>query len=294
MKLILGTAQLGLDYGISNQAGAMPLQMAHKILNTAHNAGITTLDTAPHYGNAEARIGQFHQKSPFTFKVISKAPRFDDHDQISAQQLATLESQIKKSLSELSISEIDTLLVHALEDLQKPGGMKLWQHLKNHPQLKKTGVSIYTAEDIDWVLEHLNPDVIQAPFNVLDQRLLKSGHLKALKQRGIETHARSVFLQGLLLMSPEQIRARHPKALESVSQFLTFGQKSKQDPLNAALHFVLQQPLIDQVLVGVQSAAELTTLCDIAQDQPKQNWLATDWDQFYCQDPEIIDPRYWS
>ena len=44
-----------------------------------------------------------------------------------------------------------------------------------------------------------NIDVVQIPYNILDKRVIYSGWYRKLKKIGIEVHARSIFLQGLLV-----------------------------------------------------------------------------------------------
>lgn len=86
--------------------------------------------------------------------------------------------------------------MHRADDLFVPGGERLMAaltDLKQQGLVAKIGVSVYNAEQIDQVLDRFAIDLVQLPISVLDQRLLRSGHLRKLKSAGVEVHARSVF-----------------------------------------------------------------------------------------------------
>lgn len=310
MKLILGTAQFGLNYGISQTSKApdststgLTTASAHNLLTLAQNNKISTLDTAYNYGDAESKIGQFHLQqaalstgSPpaLPFKVISKARHFTEAISITSDHVKLLQAQVAQSLSKTQVNHFEAMMVHQLDDIQKPGGLQLWETLIHHPSIKKTGISVYTQADIDWVVEHLDPDIIQLPFNILDQRLLLSGTLAQLKKRGIEVHARSIFLQGLLLMPIEMIEKKLPIATSAMQAFLSYCQHHDQTSLQTALQFACQQPNIDRVLIGVHSQSHLASIindyhafCTRCFDSNK------DWQALHCQDLNVIDPRSW-
>ena len=57
MKLAIGTAQFGMDYGLSNKYGKSEKYEVSKILQYAHSQGIDVIDTAPSYGDSENILG---------------------------------------------------------------------------------------------------------------------------------------------------------------------------------------------------------------------------------------------
>ena len=197
--LCLGTAQFGLDYGITNNKGEIGINEVKRILEGAYRGGIRMLDTTNSYGSAEAKIG----------KVISKHNEFRVTTKLKKQQQNSFDktsemnwnNELEEMTSRIGKSRIETLLVHNTEDLRKCGSKYLINWLKDikvAQKVKRVGLSIYSAEDLngielDWI------DVVQAPISLLDQRLLKNGTLKNLKRMGIAIHARSIYLQGLLL-----------------------------------------------------------------------------------------------
>jgi aryl-alcohol dehydrogenase-like predicted oxidoreductase len=61
-KLILGTVQFGLEYGVNNQKGIPSSNEIKKILDFAFKRKINILDTAEAYGNSQERIGEYIKK----------------------------------------------------------------------------------------------------------------------------------------------------------------------------------------------------------------------------------------
>lgn len=257
-RIILGTAQWGLDYGISNTRGVTSVDEVSRILKRASLAGIKFLDTAPGYGNSEKKIGQFVKPH---FKVITKIPSLMGYRSID-DKVRAIKCSIEKSISNLGASSVFGLLFHDANDLVGRERIKLLEKLnklKASGVVENIGVSIYNGEQIDTVLDAFVPDIVQVPLNVLDQRLLRSGHLEKLKSLGVKIHARSVFLQGLFHMPindlPPFFRPIRSILLELNNE--AFEQRVSMD--QAALSFVRDQPYVDNVLIGIESLSQLNT-----------------------------------
>ena len=197
--LSLGTAQFGLPYGVANQRGQISLDDARAILRCAESAGIDTLDTAIAYGDSEDRLGEIGVAS---WQVISKLPGIPE----DCTDVATWVSHaVEASLCRLGISQLRVLLLHCPAQLLSEQGEVLYAALaqqKRNGLVKKIGVSIYEPDELNALCLNFDFDVVQAPFNIFDRRMIDSGWLVRLSQRGIEVHVRSVFLQGLLLQQP--------------------------------------------------------------------------------------------
>lgn len=224
-QICLGTAQFGLAYGITNASGQVTEATVAKILTKAAEAGVQWLDTAQAYGNAEAVLGR---QLPAThgFRLVSKLPA-QPQAIISAQDAENWEQSFLNCCARLGVRGLDALLLHAPADLAKPGGhhLEAWLlDLRERGLVRRIGVSIYAAQD----LEAVNPallDLVQLPLSLLDQRLLQDGTLARLRAGGTAIHARSLYLQGLLLtpaarwprwVSPK-VRA-HQQALEGLAE----------------------------------------------------------------------------
>jgi len=290
--LCLGTAQFGLAYGITNAAGQVPEDTVAPLLFQAQEAGICWLDTAQAYGNAEAVLGR-QLPAAHGFRLISKLPA-QPQPEFSAQDADAWEQAVRASCQRLGVRGLDALLLHAPADLAKPGGQHLEAWLLGLRELgvvQRLGVSIYAAEDLDGV----NPallDLVQLPLSLYDQRLLQNGTLARLRDRGAAIHARSLYLQGLLLtpaaqwprwVSPE-VRA-HQQALEALAE-----QRGCR-LIDLALGFAREQQDLEAVVLGVCSVRELLEL--------RQAWAAIspwqegEWRTWALQDPGILDPRRW-
>ena len=197
MKLALGTAQLGLDYGISNKSGIPSDLEIKKIFQVAIDSKIEKIDTAVSYGNSEKKIGNFSNNR---FKVITKLPQFPNEKKYTYKAISEI---IDISINNLKIENLYGLLLHRPLELISHSGDNLYsilQTLKNEKKIQNIGISISDTSELDLLLKNFDFDIVQAPLNIFDRRLITSGWLSRLSNRGIEVHSRSTFLQGLLLI----------------------------------------------------------------------------------------------
>ena len=287
-KIGVGAVQFGLDYGISNSDGITPIEEVRKILTFAKEQRLRVIDTAASYGISEEVLGKtFPQENDFD--VVTKTPRFERKDASSCAEL--LEQTFLRSLKHLHCSHVYGLLIHHADDLlQDEGGLLIekMKELKERGVVNKIGVSVYSADQVDRILDRFKVDLIQLPLNVLDQRLLISGHLSQLKKEGIEVHARSVFLQGLLLMNPKSL----PSYFDSVKPHLVYYHdcllRNGWSPVQAALSFVTALDEVDVVICGVNNHLQLHALCNSVTS------VETDaFTKFAIQDENILNPSKW-
>ena len=286
-KLGLGTAQWGMQYGVSNTQGKTSPEEVDRILKVARTSGVSLLDTASLYGTAEQALGH-SDLSPF--RVVTKTPKFGK-DSISKVDVDNLVQTFLASLQKLGLTSAYGLLLHNAEDIFVPHGSKLidaLEKLKSQGLISKIGVSVYNSNQIKNALNLFKPDIVQLPINVLDQRLIQDGTIAHLSSLGIEVHARSAFLQGLLLMSSND----RPKYFQAWSLLLSKWQKFCSDqlisPLHAALDFVCGLKDVSYVLVGVQNQYQLKEIID---NSTKLDF--SEFDQFASDDPKLLDPSLW-
>ena len=291
-QLCLGTAQFGLAYGITNTNGQVSEAEVGQLLVEANKAGICWLDTAQAYGNAEAVLGR-QLPTAHEFRLISKLPA-QPQSEFNAQDANAWEHAIHASCQRLGVSGLDALLLHAPADLAKPGGKHLetWLlGLRERGVVQRLGVSIYAAED----LEGVNPvllDLVQLPLSLYDQRLLQSGTLARLRASGTVVHARSLYLQGLLLTPTAQwpswvtpkVRSHH-QALEAL------GEQRGCRLIDLALGFAREQQGLEAVVLGVCSVRELRELHQTWEGISP--WQEGEWKTWALKDPGILDPRRW-
>jgi len=253
MKLALGTAQFGLDYGISNSQGQVGFDEIKRILTLAKASSITTLDTALLYGNSEENIGSSGFSNQFS--VITK---------ISADSHTTVEEQIELSLSNLQREKLDAVLFHNADSLLSKKGMnhfKQLEALKENGTVKRIGVSVYTPEQFTLLSDMYNLDIVQAPMNWLDQRFMQPKIINKLLKKDIKLHVRSIFLQGLLLQSEIQKQAYFSQFTHHFSNYNAVIETLKCDSLTFALAVIAQRaPYIESAVVGCCSEEQLIQL----------------------------------
>lgn len=290
MKIALGTVQFGVDYGISNREGKTPQTEVAAILAFAESRGVSVIDTAVLYGDSETVLGQ-SMPTDANFRIVTKTPQFS-RQALDVSDAQYLEDTLFASLSRLGKTSIYGLLVHRADDLLLPGGEVLVDRLlklKQNGLVSKVGVSIYSDRQIDQVLERFPIDLIQLPINVLDQRLLQSGHLQKLKHADVEIHARSAFLQGLLLMAQRDVPEYFAGIRKHLESYHRFIKEQGLTLLQAALGFVTSIPEIDQVICGANNARQFREICEAA--QAKVDFRA--FSDFAITDETIVNPARW-
>jgi len=277
-RLGIGTVQFGQAYGISNRRGQVPLEEVRAILSRAARSGIGLLDTAANYGEAEQVLSQMDTG---TFRIVSKT--------ISVTRgVEAVVARARQSVKNLG--RVDLLLVHAANDLLGARGAELWRalrKLKAEGIVGGVGISTYVADDPAGLAERFRPDAMQVPFSLLDQRLLRSGSLARLKELGVEVHARSLFLQGLLFMEipPERLNYAAPM-LDAVRGRIA---EAGVTPLAAALGFVLSRPEIDVAVIGTAALKQLEEiLATVAAPLPQLDWAGCALD-----DARMLTPSLW-
>lgn len=274
MKLGLGTVQFGQAYGVSNTRGQVPVEEASQILARARQAGLGVLDTAANYGAAENVLAELDTSG---FRIVTKTIGMKNG----------VDAVVARARRSAEMLKADTLLVHAAADLHDEDLWPALQRLKAEGLFRKIGISVYAADRPALLAEKFQPDVMQLPFSLLDQRLLKDGTLTALKSRGVEIHARSIFLQGLLFLETMPPKLAHA-ALELAVTRATIA-AAGATPLQAALGFVLSRPEIDVALVGVTAPSELEEIL-VAAHRPLP---ALDWGALALKDEVVLTPSLW-
>lgn len=285
MKLAIGTVQFGLDYGIANAGGKTAQDEARRILDFGRSSGLDTIDTAAAYGDSEKELGRIGVAG---WRVCSKVPPLPN-DQVNCK--AWVLEHVLKSLDRLRIERLEGLLLHCAPDLLKENGKDLaagLQDVKAQGLVGKVGYSIYSPQLLAELIKVMQPDLVQAPFNVLDQRLTRSGWLGRLVDLGTEVHVRSVFMQGLLLMAPEKRPLAFGKWREHLRRWDAAVGGLSEQALALCLGFVKAQPGISRVIVGVENQEHLRQV--LATWEKAALFEAT---ALACDDPQLVDPSNW-
>jgi len=288
----LGTAQLGLPYGVSNRCGQPSEEEAAAILECALAGGVETIDTAPAYGEAEALLGRL---LPATAGVgiVTKTPPLAS-EEVSVGDCDAVARSAERSLERLGRERLDGLLLHHGAELALPGGKQLAARLaalREAGLVEKLGVSVYDRAELDAARERLEIDLVQLPLNAFDQRLLRDGTLAELREAGVAVHVRSAFLQGLLLMEVAELPASLAAAAGPLRRFEELRRRRGLSRIEAALGPLRDQPGVDVVLVGANSARELRECVAAMREVAPGGGLS---EELAVADPELIDPRRWA
>ena len=291
MKLGLGTVQLGMAYGITNRHGRVPPETARRIIERALAAGIRVFDTAPDYGDAESVLGACLPRNE-ALRIVTKLPRMPDDINEPGIINTWVHRNVADSLRRLDRDRITTLLVHHAGDLFGPRGEILYSslaELKRNGMIENIGASVYEEQEIDALLTHFDPDVVQVPINLLDQRLIRGGQLRRLHEHGVEIHGRSLLLQGLLATAdgvPDRFFETWRKPLESFRRAVS---AQGLTPLQAAVGFINTVSEINCAIIGVTSLHELEEILAAATTQLPPAWYAA----FALDDARLLNPSRW-
>jgi aryl-alcohol dehydrogenase-like predicted oxidoreductase len=284
-RLILGTAQMGLRYGVANHTGMVDRAAAAEILNFARSQNIDTLDTAAAYGESERRLGELgvHQ-----WRVVSKISAVPE----TADVGTWIRTAIARSLDNLGMPSLYGLLLHRPSQLTGPMGEAVYQGLRDardRGEVEKIGISIYSPEELQALWPKFSFDLVQAPLNVIDRRLYSTGWLAKLRAADVEVHVRSIFLQGLLLMDPAARPARFNAWQPLWTQWHRWLEEQSLTALQACVGYALSLQDVDGVVIGVDSAAQLRSIVEsigTASVSPPEYLQSADID--------LINPSRWS
>jgi aryl-alcohol dehydrogenase-like predicted oxidoreductase len=285
----LGTAQLGLPYGVSNRGGQPSREEAAAILAAALAGGVRTIDTAPAYGGAEELLGRLLPAGAGV-RIVTKTPPLSGGE-ATAAECDEVRRAAERSRERLRRESLDALLVHHGSELALPGGERLagaLLELREAGLVRQLGVSVYSRAELDAARALLPLELVQLPLNAFDQRLLRDGTVAELRREGIEVHVRSAFLQGLLLMAPDELPDRLAGAGPPLRRYRELCRAAGADPLGAALGFAAAAGA-DVVLVGANSAGELERCLGALREG-----VDVDLASLALEDPELIDPRRWT
>ena len=282
-KMVLGTAQFGMDYGITNVNGKPTRKEVFNILDFAWGIGVRRFDTAPGY-DSETLLGDFLVSRGLQdqIKILTKISSLEGLSNYKTKIRASIESSLKK----LSCS-IDILFFHNPKDseliLECP---QFFENLLHDYQISSLGISVYEPDDVKKLSGCPLDLAFQFPCNVLDRRFENVSMPKGKR------YARSIFLQGLLA-SEGELRPDSPKELQNLQKnYHEKLAKKNLDPVSIAVSFVTQNDVVDYFLIGVDSEKQLKEIQEL--ELYGQKDIAFPEILFKKTDNEWFDPRKWN
>ena len=284
-KLAIGTAQFGMNYGIANSSGQVNKSNVKSILEYARLKGINTLDTAIVYGNSESKLGKVGLKK---WNVITKIPA-KTHSYNSIPDW--VEKCLEESLKKLGVDNLYGVLVHNSDKMLSDYNKKMIESLtiaKRKGLIKKVGMSVYDSANIINLIDYINIDLIQFPFNVFDQSFLRNGTIDYIKKQNIEIHIRSIFLQGLLILEGKD----RPSFCKQFNKYFTLWDEwcksHSMDKVEGALRVAMSLMNVDKIVVGIDNLEQLKKLVSISKSNPIKPP-----EELFCDEIDLINPSQW-
>jgi len=270
-KLGLGCSLFGAKSAPGDGRPGVSASEAFAIIALAAEAGAHLVDTAAQWGESETVLGEVLPSHP-PFSIITKTASL-------AGGVDAVDRRARASLDRLGQTSAQALLVHDAAELLSPDGPALWRRLrrlKEEGLFEAIGFSACACDDPLGLARRFQPDIVQIPVNLLDQRLIASGVLSELAAMGVEVHLRSVFLRGLMFLPGHELPTEARSLAPGLSRLRRLIAEAGADPLRIALGFALTRPEASRVIVGVASPSELRAILAAAASVPP----ALDWEAF--------------
>jgi len=282
-KIVLGTAQLTPNYGITKYTKKISFKEFKKISNFCLRNNISYIDTAMNYKNSDKYLNLINKNK---FKIITKIPYLDIKKKDNI--ILTVNNHISKILHSLKVEKFYALLLHSPSQLNFKNSKFFYDYLQKLKQkgiFNKLGISVYTKSQTVKILKKYNIDILQFPYNLVNRSFDQQNFIKKLKRRKIELHARSCFLQGVLLNKPKNKKIFFNNNLEEYYKWI---KKENLNPFEACLKFVYKNKDIDRFVLGFDNLKQIKHLKNINLKK-KINFPK----KFIIKNKKILDPRKW-
>lgn len=279
-EFTLGTANLGQPYGITNDTQYNSIE-AKNILKSGIELGINSIDTSPDYGNAEEMIGE-SIACDSGFSITTKIPKLETYSRKNVMEI------LEASLERMKLKKIDNLLFHDPYIYKLDNLSDLTQHLLESGKVNRVGFSSYHADHIiEAKVKNPNWSVFQIPENILDQRFIHSKELIELKTAGNRIYARSAFLQGLLLVSPQKLPKFMRDQIRTFEALEEICRENEMSLLEICISYMRNIEWNFSTVIGAGNESQLADILNCKAVSLNFDSIATL--------PEIyLDPRNWS
>lgn len=249
----LGTVQLGQEYGVANTAGRPSRDLAGEILATAIESGVNCFDTAQHYGDSEAILGEFFSRPGAARPLI--VTKLDPS--LDPGKPGAIAATVSGSRRRLGGGPLWCLMIHNVEWLRLwgTGAFRDLVDLKERGDIAYLGASVYTADQAEAALLNPDIDVVQVPCNAWDQSMRARGVFDLARDKGKLCFIRSIYLQGLLTLPPEQVGRRVPSARAASERWMALAAGMGMDALELASRFALS--LGFPLVIGAETPAQV-------------------------------------
>ena len=258
-RLVLGTVQWGLAYGIANRSGRPSIDELRRLVGEAARAGVRVLDSARAYGDAESRIGEILPVGS-DWRVVTKLdPTVWSAGMTTQACLASAKHSLEASRRALGRVTPDALLLHRGGHAFVADGA-LWTWLskcKAAGEVRAIGVSAESPAEAWRCLDLDGIDVMQVAASVLDQRLAKAGFFAAAAEREVEVFVRSVFLQGVAHLERDALPAHLGPLAAALAKLDALAEEAGLSIGDLFLCYA-RDVLPGRILIGCETMDQLT------------------------------------
>ncbi len=299
-SLTLGTVQLGVPYGIANRSGMPDEARSRLILETALGGGVVSYDTAQGYGGSETVLGNFlpmKQELTLITKIVIQA----EASLTELELERTVIGQVEISLDRLKISRIPILMLHHASDIlrYREPLVRIFERLMRDGYARKAGASFGAdptahSREIWSFMKQPVFEALQVPINLLDQRLLNSGLLDEMRRAGKIVFARSIFLQGLMLLEHHDIPSNLQTAERYINQLRLIADREGVTITELAVAYVRDMPGVDSLVIGAETSDQVAANINLMRAAPISERTRYEILKLTSDVPElIISPQLW-
>lgn len=284
VNIILGTVQFGLDYGINNLSGKPGEQSIFEILEYAHSLGIHTLDTAEAYGNAVDMIGSFHRQTGSHFAINTK---------FTGQSVTAIEVELESNIHKLGITQVETYFYHTFSKYKaNPQLADGLQKMKEAKLFKQVGISVYSNNELETAINDPGIDVIQLPFNLLDNFSQRDQYFQLAKEKQKRIQVRSVFLQGLFFIDIDKLPVKLLPLRPYLQELKSIVDKNGISMEALCLQYANQQSFVDEIVFGVDTKQQLMNNIESLHTKVSPE-IYKQIDSIHMKETELLYPYNW-
>lgn len=291
-RLVLGTAQLGMNYGISNRIGKPDLNTAESIVKTAWDSGICEFDTAQAYGNSEQVLGTVLHSLGISNKVNVISKFHPDLDHLNRDDMRRA---LEETLSNLGIPTLYGIMLHREEslDLWDKGLGEVLTGFARSGYVKHLGVSVYSPAKAIQALETDGITIVQVPTNIFDRRFEKSVMFNLAENKGKTIYIRSIFLQGLFFLHPDFLPEHLKAAFSPLTTLAALSKDVGLDIPKLCIGYIKHSFPQAQLVFGSESPFQVRNNVDCWNTAWPDGLTQRIQREFEDIDEMILDPYTW-
>lgn len=295
MQLCLGTVQFGMDYGIKGQKRPTESE-ALECLDYATQNGISAIDTAVAYGNAEEIVGRFLNRHTINRDRLFISTKLKPNvlDGIEPEKYCdAIQKDLKESLSRLHLNYVDAYLSHSARYAYRPEVLDALAAVKKEGLAKNVGVSVYEPEEAEAVFQHKEMSFIQLPYSIFDHRMKEKGIFEKKNHRNCTIASRSAFIQGLITMNDTEVPSFLEEAKPILKKIDKITKETGKSRIELAIGYVKKEQAVSYLVFGVDHILQLKEDIAVFSEELSDDIYWSLEQEFKGIKAEIVMPSLW-